>query len=75
MRLYAIRREGPVLLLSMLLMFGATPAVMAPTPTGPARLVKDINTTPTRDAGSFPSGFVRLGDTLLFTASRPDLGE
>src|SRR5262245_26926443 len=42
--------------------------------TGPARLVKDINTLPTGSSGSSPSGFVELGGFLYFQAFSADSG-
>jgi ELWxxDGT repeat protein len=51
----------------------AAAAVVGPTP-GPARLVKDINSSPTPEAGSFPDEFVTLGDVTIFTATSPEAG-
>ena len=37
--------------------------------TGPAWLLKDINTQPTQQSGSSPYGFMALGSMTIFVAS------
>ncbi|MGH2609705.1 MAG: hypothetical protein ACRDHF_11555, partial [Tepidiformaceae bacterium] len=46
----------------------------APAATGPARLLKDINTTPSPTRGSFPQRYQRLGNIALFQALTPLAG-
>jgi ELWxxDGT repeat protein len=41
---------------------------------GPARLLKDINSVPSDDRGSYPGGFGRLGNITLFRARTHTLG-
>jgi ELWxxDGT repeat protein len=41
---------------------------------GPAHLLKDINQVPSSNRGSFPQGFRRLGNILLFQAFTPETG-
>src|SRR5262245_22694382 len=42
--------------------------------TGPARLVKDINTTPTLSSGSAPDSFVDFGGLAFFSAFTLETG-
>ena len=42
--------------------------------TGPAHLLKDINQTLSRDIGSFPDAYHRLGDVTFFRASTRNTG-
>jgi ELWxxDGT repeat protein len=46
----------------------------APAATGPARLLKDINPTPSSNRGSFPERYQRLGKIALFQARTPQTG-
>ena len=63
------RTAGLVVILSQL--FGGAPASQA---SGPAHLVKDINTTPTVDSGSAPNRFLRVGGITFFMAKLPATG-
>src|SRR5687767_4572947 len=45
-----------------------------PASAGPARLLKDINTTHSRDMGSFPGTYLRLNDVTLFRATTRETG-
>jgi len=56
------------------LALGAAAAAPLGTPPGPARLIADINATPTEVAGAFPDNFTALGAITLFTARAPDTG-
>src|SRR5262245_14742102 len=42
--------------------------------TGPAQMLKDINTGPTSYSGSFPAGFVECGGVAFFTAFTLETG-
>ena len=55
--------------LGLLLVCSNTPAAA-----GPARLIKDINQTPSWEMGSFPGAFHHLGDVTLFRAGTPETG-
>jgi len=66
-------RFGTVAPLLLALSLLLDPVCFAGTP-GPARLIKDINQTASFTSGSFPTGFVDIGDTTLFLATLPTTG-
>jgi len=41
---------------------------------GPARLLKDVNPTPSVDRGSFPENYHHLGNLVIFQAYTPEAG-
>ena len=55
-----------VFLVGLVLIAGV---VASENPTGPARRLKDISTSPTTDTGSFAKGFMGLGGVRLFDAA------
>ena len=61
----------PVLILASVFLL---PAAESYAVTGPARLLKDINPTPSSNRGSYPDHYQRLGNFAFFQASTPQTG-